>query len=130
MKRMAALLVLALVAGAGAARTQTVDLPPARQIIDRFVAAVGGADAILKHRSRRVMGTFSVPAQGLSGELEVLAAAPDRQVVRIKLAGIGDIQQGFDGRVAWTIDPMTGPRVLEGAALEQARADEIGRAHV
>lgn len=123
MKRIAAFLILGLIAGAPMARAQTADLPPARQIIERFVTAIGGADAVRKYKSRRAVGTFSVPAQGLSGALEVLAAAPDRQLVRISLSGIGEIQQGFDGRVAWSVDPMTGPRVLEGAARAQAQMD-------
>lgn len=123
MKRITALLTVGLIAGVPMARAQTGDLPPARQIVDRFVTAIGGADAVRKHKSRRAVGTFSVPAQGLSGALELLAAAPDRQLVRISLSGIGEIQQGFDGRVAWSIDPMTGPRVLEGAARAQAQMD-------
>jgi len=61
----------------------------------------------------------------------VLAAAPDRQLLRIGVSGLGEIQQGFDGRVAWLIDPMTGPRVLEGAAYSQMQmdADFYGELH-
>ncbi len=102
---------------------QTASLPPARAVIDKFVAAIGGADAVRKYKSRRAVGTFSVPAQGISGTLEVLAAAPDSQLLRISVSGLGEIQQGFDGRVAWLIDPMTGPRVLEGAAYSQMQMD-------
>jgi hypothetical protein len=116
---------------ASVAAAQTAGLPPAREIIDRFVAAIGGADAVRKYKSRRAMGTFSVPAQGISGTLEVLGAAPDRQLLRISISGLGEVQQGFDGRVAWLIDPMTGPRVLEGAAYSQMQmdADFYGELH-
>lgn len=127
------MLVLATVMAGPAptAAVQKADLPPARDIIDRFVAAIGGADAVRKFKSRRAVGTFSVPAQGISGALEVLAAAPDRQLLRIAVSGLGEVQQGFDGRVAWLIDPMTGPRVLEGAAYSQMQmdADFYGELH-
>jgi hypothetical protein len=113
------------------AAAQTGDLPPAREIVDRFVAVIGGADAVRKYKSRRAVGTFNVPAQGITGTLEVLAAAPDRQVLRIHINGVGEIQQGYDGRIAWLIDPMTGPRLLEGAAYSQMQmdADFYGELH-
>jgi hypothetical protein len=120
------LITLAMTAAA-----QTTPLPPAREILDRFVAAIGGEPAVRAFKSRRATGTYSVPAQGISGAMEVLAAAPDRQLLRISVSGLGEIQQGFDGRVAWLIDPMTGPRLLEGAAYSQMQmdADFYGELH-
>lgn len=129
---LAAIVTSVAIAGpASIAAAQTRDLPPAREIIDRFVAAIGGADAVRKYKSRRAVGTFSVPAQGISGTLEVLTAAPDRQLLRIHIKGLGEMQQGYDGRVAWLIDPMTGPRLLEGAAYSQMQmdADFYGELH-
>lgn len=122
--RLAAIL-LAVGALAGAAQDavrQTSDLPAARDVIHRFVAAIGG-DAVRKYKSRRAIGRFEIPSQGLAGDLEVLAMPPDRQVVRISLAGLGDIRNGFDGKVAWLINPMTGPMLLEGQARDHARMD-------
>lgn len=114
----------ALAAGGGRADAQPVgDLPPAPAIIERFVGAIGGREAVLRHKTRRQVGTFSVPAQGVSGDLEILAAAPDLLRVRITLAGIGEIEQGFDGRVAWLVNPMTGPMLLEGKARAQMQMD-------
>ncbi len=120
------LILLAVGALAGAAQDavrQTSDLPAARDVIRRFVTAIGGGDAVRKYKSRRAIGRFEVPSQGLAGDLEVLAMPPDRQVVRISLAGLGDIRNGFDGKVAWLINPMTGPMLLEGQARDHARMD-------
>lgn len=99
------------------------DLPPASQIIERFVRAVGGREALLGHKSRRQVGTFSLPAQGVTGDLEMLAAAPDLVRIRVTIAGIGEIEQGFDGRVAWLVNPMMGPMVLDGRARAHLQMD-------
>src|SRR3982750_2609286 len=47
------------------------ELPAARSIIDRHIKAVGGREAILSHTSHHATGTFSVPAQGLVGTVEI-----------------------------------------------------------
>lgn len=114
----------ACVAAAPVAAAQTRgDLPPAREVLDRFVKAIGGPDAVRKYTSRRAVGRFEAPSQGIAGDLEVFAMAPDRQLMRISLPGLGDLRNGFDGKVAWLINPMTGPMLLEGQARDQAQMD-------
>jgi hypothetical protein len=106
------------------ARPQTpANLPTARDVIDKYVAAVGGRDAILKARSRSAKGRFEIRTQGLNGTLQMFAAAPDKALMRITIAGLGDIVSGFDGNVGWILNPMTGPMVLSGTELAQARDD-------
>src|SRR6476619_1014731 len=46
-------------------------LPSARSIIDRHVKAIGGRAAILAHTSSHATGTFSMPAQNITGALDV-----------------------------------------------------------
>jgi hypothetical protein len=98
-------------------------LPPAREIIDQYIAAVGGREAIVGQRSRKATGRFEIVGQGLSGKLEMFTAAPDKALMRISVAGLGEIMTGFDGRVGWMMNPLTGPMILEGAELAQARDD-------
>jgi hypothetical protein len=99
------------------------DLPPAREIIDRFIEKLGGEEAIRKHTSTWSRGTFGMPAMGLEGTLVVHQAAPDKMLVHVNLPGVGEIKTGYDGKVGWEINPMTGPRLIQGAQLEQTRAD-------
>ncbi|HSL20445.1 MAG TPA: hypothetical protein VK886_02850 [Vicinamibacterales bacterium] len=98
-------------------------LPPARAIIDRFVEATGGREAIAKHSSRRALGRISMPAQGVEGNLELLAARPDLMRLRMSIPGVGEIQSGYDGKIGWSLNPLTGPMVLQGKSLEQMKAD-------
>lgn len=106
-----------------AATADTKDLPPARQIIDRYIEAIGGRAAILALSSARRVGTMSVPAQGMSAEMEGFAAKPNKVVVKIKIPGIGDAEEGFNGVHGWLISPMTGPMLTQGKELEQKKFD-------
>lgn len=103
------------------------DLPPARQLVDRYIEQIGGREALLARKSTHTTGTFSMPAMGLSGDLEVFAADPDKQVMRVVIAGIGEIRTGYDGEVGWTTNPMEGPRIIEGEELAQLK-DEAATA--
>jgi hypothetical protein len=98
-------------------------LPSARQVIDRHVKAVGGRAAILAHTSTRMVGSVSLPSAGMSGTLEAFAAKPDKAVLRLSLAGVGEVQEGFDGRIGWSMSPMTGPALADGKELEQRKFD-------
>lgn len=98
-------------------------LPNARTILDRHIAAIGGKEAVLSHSSTKATGTFSVASAGMTGSLEVIAAKPDKSMVKINIPGVGEILEGFDGKNGWTLSPMTGPMLLEGKQLEEKRYD-------
>ena len=112
-------------APASATSTSSVsaELPGARQIIDRHVAAIGGRAEILAHSSMHATGTVAIPSAGMSGTFEVFAAKPDKTVTRITLGGIGDMQEGYDGQNGWSITAITGPTLLQGKELEQRKFD-------
>lgn len=101
-----------------------VSLPSARSILDRHLKAIGGREAVLSHSSSHATGTISVPAAGITGTLEVFAAAkPSRAMVKITLGGVGEVMEGFDGVNAWSMSPMTGAMVLQGKQLEDKKFD-------
>ena len=47
-----------------------------------------------------------------------MKAQAQQTLVQPKLAGIGRIEEGFDGEVAWESNMLQGPRVKEGDELE------------
>jgi hypothetical protein len=98
---------------------QGADLPDGRAVISRFIEAIGGEDAVLKQAGRHVTGTLEVPAQGVVGDLELYAQAPNKMAVTVDIPSVAIIQCGYDGTVGWTLNPMVGPMVLEGLALQQ-----------
>lgn len=105
---------------APAARPATA-LPTADVIFERYRNAIGGEAAIRRHTHRTIRGQFEIAAQGMTGELVVLAAAPDLMTLTVTLAGIGEMRRGYDGKVGWSIDPAVGPRLLEGRELAELR---------
>jgi hypothetical protein len=106
-----------------AAQQKPAPLPDARTIIDRHIEAVGGRNALRSYTSSYVRGRFSMPANGLSGPVEIFASAPNKTLMRMTMAGIGDLEEGFDGKVGWMLSPVTGPMLTEGAQLEQKKFD-------
>jgi len=116
-------LALALLAPLSAAAQ---DLPPAQEIIDRYVDAIGGRDAALAQVATRTTGTFSMPAMGVTGDLEVVSGENEEMVTRVTIPGMGEMLSGYTGEVAWSVDPMMGPRLLEGAEAA-AMADQTNR---
>jgi len=98
-------------------------LPPAKEIIAKYVKALGGKDAILKYTSTHVKGAYEIPAQGITGTLEVFAAKPDKLKIKVDLPGLGQILSGYDGKVGWSIDPALGPMVMDGKRLDQLKKE-------
>lgn len=96
-------------------------LPAASEIISKFVQAMGGKEAYLKIESQHAKGKFEMPAQGISGDLEVFHKRPDRLRIKVNIPGVGDILTGFDGKVGWSVNAAMGPMLLDGKQLEQMR---------
>lgn len=101
------------------AAPNTAGLPTAEAILQKYRDAIGGEAAIRKHTSRRFKGTFEIPAQGMKGDLTVTAMAPNLMTVVVTLPGLGELRRGFDGKVAWSVDPAIGPRLLEGREADE-----------
>src|SRR5262245_65576576 len=99
-----------------AAKTTTVE-PSVDQILDKYVQAIGGRQAVEKITSRVTKGTFEVSTMGLKGELEVYAKAPNKTLRVQNLSGVGEILDGYDGKIAWSQNPMMGLREKDGAEL-------------
>lgn len=98
-------------------------LPTGPELVARYVAAIGGADAWRALTSVRATGTTELPAQNLRGTFETISARPRHAVVRMELAGIGKIETGFNGEIGWMLDPLVGPSLLTGAPLAEMKND-------
>ena len=96
-------------------------LPSPQELVDRSIRASGGKANWEKIESMEQKGTFSMPAMGITGKVEIMMQAPDLMRTNIEIPGIGMINEGFNGTTAWSINPMTGPTVKEGMELVQAK---------
>lgn len=100
-------------------------LPTAAEVLEKYVKALGGRDALHKHKSRYQAGTIELSPMGLKGTIESYSRSDDRSVVKITLAGVGDVLDGYDGKTAWTVNPIQGSRVKEGRELLQIKRNSI-----
>lgn len=116
------LLLPLLVAGLPSPASARQETPPASEIIDRYVQAIGGEAAVRAETSWKATGTFSMPAAGLSGTIEAYNAN-GKSFGRVTLPAVGEILRGYDGQVGWSLNPLEGPRLLEGKELGQAREE-------
>ncbi len=82
--------------------SQTLD-----EILKEMIQAQGGKAAIEKIKDMKVTGTIEVPQQGLSVSFTQFKKEPDKRRIEMKVMGTVQVQ-GFDGKIAWEIDPQTG----------------------
>jgi hypothetical protein len=98
-------------------------LPKADTILDRYVEVIGGRAVLEKHRSEVMHGTIEVVGRGLKGTMTVYQAAPDKQLAIIDFEGIGKIESGSNGEVAWESSAIQGPRIKDGTEKADAFRD-------
>src|SRR5262245_26676895 len=89
-------------------------LPPAKEIVAKYIAATGGEAAYRAIQSIHVKGTFELTAQGSGGPFEDFSARPAKKRTTVQIQGLGAIESGYDGKNAWEISPQTGAAVLSG----------------
>lgn len=109
-----------LVGAAGAPLIAADELPKGETILDKYVEVTGGKAAYKKLHSSIATGSMEFGAMGLKGKLTVYHAEPSLVYTEIELEGMGKIQDGSDGKVAWANSAMQGPHVKEGAERGQA----------
>ncbi len=112
----ALLVLLPLVAHTANAQT----LPEPREVISTYLEAVGGAESLRTVKSIRQVGVVEMASMGITGEAVNLSAAPAMAVMKTTIPGIGDLINGTNGTLGWSVNPMEGPRLLEDRELNNA----------
>ena len=118
-RRVAAALLL-LAPGALAAQ-----LPPAAQLMAAHIKAIGGEAAVAAWQVVHITATITAPGLPSGGTMELWSARPNRMVSVWTTPGMGETRQGFNGEIAWSVDPMRGARVLEGDELARTRDEAM-----
>jgi zinc protease len=93
------------------------------QILDNYVKALGGKEALEKISSRTVKGSFDIEAMNATGTFESYTKAPDKSAIFITIPNFGAVQEVHDGTKAWSSDPQNGIRELSGAELAIRKRD-------
>lgn len=111
-------------AGAAAGPENDEPLPTAAEIMDRHVEATGGREAYDRIENRVTKATLEFVGQGLSLDMTIYMARPNKSYTLIESDMLGKVEKGTDGETAWELSMMTGPQIMKG----QTRADFLREA--
>ena len=116
---------MSLVLLAGAAIGFAADpLPSAESVLDRYVQVTGGKQAYEKRKTEIAHGTLEYTALGIKGTITRWAADPDKYYAALEIQGLGNVEMGVNGGVAWENSAILGPRIKNG--VERAEAIREG----
>ncbi len=93
--------------------------PTAQAVFDKHAAAVGGVAAFRAATSRTEVGTADITFAGISAGYERKMSG-GKMLMTLEVAGFGQVVQGFDGSVAWAMNPQAG--ASKSSAAESAEA--------
>jgi hypothetical protein len=102
-----------------------------KEILAKHVEASGGAEKLKSLKSSKTTVKFKMPAAGIEAPMTIIFAQPQRAFMEMEIPGLGKINKGTDGDVAWETNAMSGPRIMEGAEKDQflREADPISDLH-
>ncbi|HEX2167088.1 MAG TPA: hypothetical protein VHG09_07575 [Longimicrobiales bacterium] len=126
--------VVAVAAAAAPAAAQTsvatdTPLPAASELLARYHEAMGAA-TFANIQSLHSVGELAIPTAGITGTLEIWQGRPNRTVMHASVPNYGDVRTGFTGETGWSVDPMSGARLLTGAEAKQAHDDAHFDSHL
>jgi hypothetical protein len=90
------------------------DLPDAATVLDGYIEATGGKAAHDRIENRVTKATFDLVGQGMTFDMTIYAARPNRTYARVDSELTGTIEKGTDGTTVWELSPMTGPQIKQG----------------
>jgi outer membrane lipoprotein-sorting protein len=116
--------ILVVPAFASSASAQTAD-----EVVNNYIAALGGRDALGKLTSRRAIGTITVntPVGDLSGPIEIDSKAPNktRLAIDLDVSALGGDkmhdERRFDGTSGIMLNSMNGDSEITGNQLDNMR---------
>jgi len=97
--------------------------PGVDQILDRYVQAIGGKDAIEKVTSRTMKGTLENSDDGSTSPAEVFAKAPDKYLSVVNLGEAGQMMECWTGSAGWGKDPDSGVHEMSKSDSVFAKRD-------
>lgn len=89
-------------------------------VIAKYIETVGGQSALEKITNRYMKAKLAIVGAGLTMDITVYMARPNKSYTLLTSAAIGNTEKGYDGEIFWEKSTATGARILEGAELADA----------
>jgi hypothetical protein len=99
-------------------------LPSAESVLDRYVQVTGGKQAYAQRKTEVAHGSLEYAAVGIKGTITRYAAEPDKYYATLDIEGLGKVEMGVSGSIAWENSALLGPRIKTG--IERAEAIREG----
>lgn len=109
----------------GALPTPTPAPPPTvQQVFDKYVAAVGGSDAVAKFQTTVVKGTRDA-SQGRSFPFEATSKGTDKFLMVVQVPDAGTFTQSLNGASGWVKNPRTQRALNPGELADLKRTAQL-----
>ena len=106
------------------ARISNADQPTINDVLNKYVQALGGRDAVARVTSRVTKGRVDIAGVSFGGKLETYAKAPNMALTVMTAEPMGVLKRGFDGRTAWSVSDQKDARQPSPKELA-ALADDL-----
>jgi thiol-disulfide isomerase/thioredoxin len=98
-------------------------LPSLDTVLQKYIDALGGKDALAKLTTRVIKGKVDLVGVSRGGQMEVYAKAPNKSLTVMDVHPLGLTKQGFDGSTGWFFSQKLGTRNLKGPELAALTID-------
>ncbi len=104
------------------------DIPTGESIMERAAEKTGSKAALAKAKSVIMTGTVSVEGRNISGPVSV-SQQEGKTYTAIEFPGVGKVEEGYDGNVAWEMNAIQGARIKtgeeKGAAVRSGKVNLV-----
>jgi hypothetical protein len=103
------------------------DLPSGEELLKRCIERSGGAERLANVKGVEMTGTVEMVGRNISGSV-LINEQEEKSYSAIEFPGIGKIEEGYDGSVAWESSAIQGTRIKEGdekAAVERSSSFRV-----
>ena len=97
--------------------------PEADQVMERYIKAVGGREALERLKNRVSIGVCTYPFQNLTGKVTIYEEAPYKRSMEIEIPNLGTTKIVFDGKRGWTQNSLMGFYEYKGPMLSAFRRE-------
>lgn len=112
--------LISFIAAAAPACFAADPLPSAASVLDRYIQVTGGKQAYDKRKTEIFHGTLDYAGLGIKGAITRYAAEPDKYYASMDIEGLGKLEMGVNGGIAWENSALLGPRLKNGAERAEA----------
>jgi hypothetical protein len=100
-------------------------LPPrnADAVLADAIVATGGETPWRAHHSMQIKTEIEYRKMAISATRTQVVTAKNKALSVTTIPSVGVVNEGSNGKVAWSEDPVNGLRILSGAEAEQARLE-------